>query len=166
MPIFSCINKAINSFLKSISTSVCTCVSFTPLYLSALILKARKAISFLWLLPLCRCLIRNEQLEGGKVKACTYLPGNKVEAKRSNFSLHSLGNNLIVSNRNCCGTNKHHTVRYESLKKKKKKHDFHMMLCGNSRRIELWVKNATVRVFWSQSEKRYIQQIWSLTFEK
>lgn len=153
VPIFSCINNAINGFLKSLTTSVCTCFSFTPLYLSALILKARQAIPFLWLLPLCCCLIRNEQLAGGKVKACTYLPRNKVEAKRSNFSLHSLGNKLRVTNRNCFGINKQHTVRYESLKKKK--HDFHMVLSGNSRRIELSVKNAEVRVFWSQSKKIY-----------
>lgn len=80
--ILTCINNAINSSSKFITTSVCICFSFTPLYLSDLILKARQAISCIWLLPLCCCLLRNEQLERGKVMACAYLPMDEMEAKR------------------------------------------------------------------------------------
>lgn len=130
---------------------MCTCFLFTSSYLSALILKARQAILFLQLLPLCCCLIRNKQLGGvgmwEKVKACTYLPTNKMEAKRSNLILHSFGDITTVTNRNYFGINKQHTVMYESLKKKK--HNFHMMLSGKRNPLHiaerLSVKNTEVR---------------------
>lgn len=59
---------------------------------------------------------------------------NEVKAKKSNFSLYSPGHIITVTNRNCFGINKQHTVRYESLKKK---HDFHMMLSGKRNPLQI-----------------------------
>lgn len=109
-------------------------------------------------------LIRNEQMERGKVTAYTYLPMNEPKAKRANFNLHK--DIITVTNRNCFGINKQHTVRYESLKKIKKL-DFHVILSGkrnkpliNSTRFELSVKYAEVR-----NPLKPKQKVYHSTFE-
>ena len=165
IPIFSCIKHAVNSPLKSITTSVCTGFSFTPLYLSTLILKARQGNSISLTSALLLQPYKKWAAGEGKGQTRTYLPTKEVEVKRSNFSLRSPGDIVTVSNRNCFGINKQHTVTYESLKKKAW---FYATLNGK-RKTPLQIteglsyqwKMLRMEILWSQSKKVYPSR-WEL----
>lgn len=160
IPIFSCINNTVNSSLESITTSVCTGFSFTPFYLSTLILKARQGNSIFLTSALLLRPHKKWAAGEGKGQAWTYLPRKEVEVKRSNFSLHSPGDIVTVTNRNCFGINKQHTVTYESLKKKGV---WVYVVLSGKRKTPLQIteglsyqwKMLRMEILWSQSKKVY-----------